>query len=773
MPQPLKTGLFAACLLSAPLVSFGETLKWVGGFEASITAATSWIVVDPNTYQPAGTVNKAPTTSDILIFDGAQTPTPVVQTVAGNQDFGQIRLINNAAVELVAPSNGNGEGIIRISNLANDDLVIPTGSSLTLRSTAATTNRYIVITLAAGATGTIGGAVSLNGNSNGSALPQRLLAATAGAIQVQNNGIITARNIIGYPFGTTGSIPTGNNNVNQDLATTAGSVVFNAGSTFEQLTGGYAFSNGASPVTVFNSGSTYIYSGTPSASTFSPTAQQYGNLQLLTGVTVTGSNMVILNDLTVTGVTANLNSLNTSIGGNVVINSNATPTAGVLNFIPASASNVTLNGTALQLVGGIGTGTGSGTLTFGGNARLVINNTSASGVTMLKAVTVPAGLTLTNGILTTLSTGTISNAITVPFNVNTNSDALLTGGSGTSFVNGPLTRSTNATASGQPNIVYPIGAIRGTTPVYRPLTFSPNQPTAGTYTAQQFEGAPVNRTFPASTDGSIKRVSRIRYFTLSSTSGTFNNGRITLTFGPDDQVDNANALRVAQSVGTTWVGLTGNTTFTAAAAPYATGSITTSQPFNTLGDFVLASTQLSQAPGNNPLPVNLISFTALRQSQNVFVKWATATEKNNAYFEVQRSIDSKNFTTVGRVNGQGTTATGTTYNFTDRKPLATTTYYRLRQVDTDGTETYSSVAAVAGTDKIEASFYPNPTNSQVTLPAVSGLVKYRIYTATGQNVATGQAAGGSVVDIQHVPMGVYFLELISADKHNVQRFVKQ
>jgi hypothetical protein len=173
------------------------------------------------------------------------------------------------------------------------------------------------------------------------------------------------------------------------------------------------------------------------------------------------------------------------------------------------------------------------------------------------------------------------------------------------------------------------------------------------------------------------------------------------------------------------------------------------------------------------LPVTLTSFLASRQSQNVYVKWATASEKDNAFFEVQRSTDGKAFMSIGQVTGNGTTAIGASYSFTDKNPLSVVSYYRLRQVDTDGTSSYSSVVAVSGSDKIEAAFYPNPSFSQVTLPVVNGMVKYRIYNATGQNVATGQAAGGSIVDIQHVPMGVYFLELISADKHNVQRFVKQ
>ncbi|QJX45895.1 T9SS type A sorting domain-containing protein [Hymenobacter taeanensis] len=749
--------------------SFAQTTyRWVGGVGNGSSAngwtvASNWLSVSPQ----AGLIRSTPAATDILIFDGLTSPTQAALVDFNNETIGQLRLINNVTLTLEAPSTGNGSGTLSINNpAAGDDFIISAGSTINYSSSASTTNRYITISLAPGSTGLIEGTVNLNGNTNGSPLAQRLIAASANAIQVQNNATIIAQNIIGHPFGTTASIPTGNNNTNSDVSSTAGSVVFNAGSTFQHLTGNDAFGTGTNPVAVFRNGSTYRYSG----GVFSSVGQQYGNLQLLAAATVAGSNMTILNDLTVTGVTANLNSLSTTIGGNVFVNSNATPTAGILNFTPASAANITFNGTSAQSVGGIGTGTGSGTLTFGPNARLVVNNTAGSntGVSLLKTVTV-AGLTLTSGILTTLS-----NGITVPFNVSTTSDALLTGGSATSFVNGPLTRSTNATTTGQPNIVYPIGAIRNnTTPVYRPLTFSPTQPSIGSYTAQQFEGAPASRAFPASTTNSIKRVSQIRYFTLSAGAGaTFNNARVTLSFGPDDRADNASALRIAQGNGAAWVSVEGNTTFTAPATPYATGSVVSTQPFSTLGDFVLAST-LSYAQGNNPLPVTLASFTASRQSQNVYVKWATATEKNNAYFEVQRSSDSKVFTSIGKVQGNGTTSMGAAYSFTDRSPLAATAYYRLRQVDTDGTESYSSVVAVAGTDKIEASFYPNPTNSQVTLPAVSGMVKYRIYNATGQNVATGQAVGGSTVDIQHVPMGVYFLELISSDKHNVQRFVKQ
>ncbi|MCA8831426.1 beta strand repeat-containing protein [Hymenobacter pini] len=760
----------------APLSSTGATLKWVGTAGALITASTSWVVVDPVSYQPTGAGNQAPTAADALVFDGAQTPTVSVQTTAADFNISQLFLINNVSASFIAPSNGNGDGtIILTNNISGDDLIVSAGSSLTLSSTASTTNRYTTLKLNTGATAAIAGTVTLTGNGNGSPLPQRLIAASSSAIQVQNGGSIVASNIIGYPFGTTGTIPTGNNNTNSDVASTAGSVVFNSGATFRQVTGGEPFGNGSTGIAVFNSGSTYIYSG----GTFSSVGQQYGNLQLLATATVAGTaNLTILNDLTVTGATVNLNVVGTgtmagtSIGGNVFINSNATPTAGTLNFAPASASNVIFNGTAAQSVGGIGTGSGSGTLTFGGNARLVINNTSGTttGVTLLKPLTVAAGLTLTNGVLTTLPVGGVSNALSVPYNVASSTDALVTGGSSSSFVSGPLTRSTSAAATGRPNIVYPVGSIRAGALVYRPVTFSPNQPSANTYTIQQIEGAPTNRTFPA--DNSIRRVSRIRYYTLTTGSGaTFNNATITLTFGPDDQVDNGNFLRIAQGVGTSWVNLSGNTSFTSTTPPYFSGSIQSSQPFSTGGDFVLASTQLSQAAGNNPLPVTLISFSAERRGQAVLVNWATAIEKNNASFEVLRSNDGKSFQVISRVKGQGTTNSSSTYTFIDNAALNGLTYYQLRQVDLDGTATLSSVVVVAA--ELQATFYPNPSNTSITLPAIDGGVEYQIYSVTGKAVASGKSAGNATVDVQSIPAGVYILELTSAGKRTVQRFVRQ
>ncbi|WP_165768221.1 T9SS type A sorting domain-containing protein [Hymenobacter amundsenii] len=147
---------------------------------------------------------------------------------------------------------------------------------------------------------------------------------------------------------------------------------------------------------------------------------------------------------------------------------------------------------------------------------------------------------------------------------------------------------------------------------------------------------------------------------------------------------------------------------------------------------------------------------------------------NNAYFEVQRSADGQSFVAIGKVQGSGTTSTGAKYSFSDTRSLTTMTYYRLRQVDLDGTEAFSAVATVAASSgKPVATFYPNPGNTSITLPNTPQMVQYRVYTTTGRTVLAGRAAGGTELDVQRVPAGLYFLELITDGHQNVQRFVRQ
>ncbi|MBT2557233.1 T9SS type A sorting domain-containing protein [Hymenobacter sp. ISL-91] len=178
--------------------------------------------------------------------------------------------------------------------------------------------------------------------------------------------------------------------------------------------------------------------------------------------------------------------------------------------------------------------------------------------------------------------------------------------------------------------------------------------------------------------------------------------------------------------------------------------------------------------GCRPLPVTLVSFTAQAHPSGVKLDWATATELNNDYFEVQRSANGQNFAPITKIAGSGTTSSGAKYSFIDTTPLAGSNYYRLRQVDRDGSEAFSAVAVVTGSQRPEALIYPNPGTTTITLPAGTGQpVDYRIYTATGRTVLTGRMAGGTSFDVQQIPAGLYLIEIVAAGQRHVQRFVRQ
>ena len=173
----------------------------------------------------------------------------------------------------------------------------------------------------------------------------------------------------------------------------------------------------------------------------------------------------------------------------------------------------------------------------------------------------------------------------------------------------------------------------------------------------------------------------------------------------------------------------------------------------------------------SPLPVELTRFDATIKGQSVNVSWATASEKNNDHFDVQRSATGDEFTTISTVKGQGNSSSAHEYTFTDGHPLAGQTYYRLRQVDIDGSSSYSPVVAVQRS--FVAAAYPNPTTGSITLPASSDPICYRVLNNMGQILLSGQGAGSEQLNISSIPRGTFFLELTSTTGSHTQRLLRE
>lgn len=122
-------------------------------------------------------------------------------------------------------------------------------------------------------------------------------------------------------------------------------------------------------------------------------------------------------------------------------------------------------------------------------------------------------------------------------------------------------------------------------------------------------------------------------------------------------------------------------------------------------------------PGDpdSALPVELLGFYADVFDGNVELRWSTASEINNDYFIIERSSDGKHFNPLGRINGSGTTNIMTNYTLTDEFPMNGLAYYRLKQVDYDGTTTYSEILAVNYSTSAQILLYPNPAKNYTNI----------------------------------------------------------
>ncbi|WP_165903585.1 LamG domain-containing protein [Hymenobacter gummosus] len=186
------------------------------------------------------------------------------------------------------------------------------------------------------------------------------------------------------------------------------------------------------------------------------------------------------------------------------------------------------------------------------------------------------------------------------------------------------------------------------------------------------------------------------------------------------------------------------------------------------GTVAFPVTSFSQAVigtfGSSPLPVELLSFTAAPVAGGVRLAWATAQEQHSAYFQVERSPDGQLFAAIGRVPAAGTSSSARAYALTDAQlpGRAGLLYYRLRQVDLDGTSSYSEVRAVAASGAgaaAQLTLLPNPTpGGQATLTGAAPGAAVLVLDLRGRRLlaATADAAGTARLQLPvHAPAGVY------------------
>lgn len=216
-----------------------------------------------------------------------------------------------------------------------------------------------------------------------------------------------------------------------------------------------------------------------------------------------------------------------------------------------------------------------------------------------------------------------------------------------------------------------------------------------------------------------------------------------------------------------------------------TGSIleqTEPGKFTGIVTFELPGGPLSCVYTEGTFPIELTKFSATKKGKEILISWETATELNNDYIAVERSNDGKTFKEIGRLLGAGTSYSTQTYHLADKAPLNGMNYYRLRQVDFDGTVSLSKVISTTfkQVDKGELLAYPTVLQNNQMLNVDLGegqnaLIQLEIFNMNGQFVRSYDvlAKGKVSVLISSLSSGMYIVKTngLEADL-NAKFFVK-
>jgi len=185
----------------------------------------------------------------------------------------------------------------------------------------------------------------------------------------------------------------------------------------------------------------------------------------------------------------------------------------------------------------------------------------------------------------------------------------------------------------------------------------------------------------------------------------------------------------------------------------------------------------------DPLPVELLSFTGKKEKETVDLTWETASELNNDYFILERSSDGRNFSELVTIQGLGTSEAANTYRFSDAKPFAGINYYRLIQVDNDGTkENAGGIVAVEFSTERNMTLFPNPMSGDLLYlnyaSLTSGALNIEVFDLTGKSVHAlnkDVLKGENTIELsfENLNSGLYYIQTTHNGEIRMERFVKK
>lgn len=431
----------------------------------------------------------------------------------------------------------------------------------------------------------------------------------------------------------------------------------------------------------------------------------------------------------------------------------------------ADGVTVTLaSGQILSIAGNIinnGSIVGDGTLAFTAGTPMIggsMSNITINGAapTLMSNATVTGTLTMTSGNMT------LSD-----YDLTISSGGTLSGGSSTSYF---ITKNTNIAggslirevANGAGQVVFPIGSNGS----YTPFTML-NLGRSASFGVRVFDGTYVNGTSGAA-HSSTKEINKT--WDVNALGSGFNT-TITIQWNlgeEDGSFDRTDMFISKNGSYGFWEVIASNIA--------ANGG----GPFQASASGVTSFSQIGGGSGDSPLPVTLTYFYGEKIDDYNALLWQTVTEQDNDYFEIQRADAELAFEAIGKVQGAGDSKEAIDYQFRDLNPASGINYYRLLQVDYDGTETYSEVIMLENTPKLSKwSLYPNPFIDALTMQfeePLSGALQISLYDINGKLINAPNHESLSqqfTLFFNQLRPGIYFLKVNYNHQTHTERIIKE
>ncbi|HYF70775.1 MAG TPA: T9SS type A sorting domain-containing protein [Ohtaekwangia sp.] len=391
----------------------------------------------------------------------------------------------------------------------------------------------------------------------------------------------------------------------------------------------------------------------------------------------------------------------------------------------------------------------------------------------------PSGWTTTNvGHTLTLNTNlSVSGTLNIQAagSLSITGNATITGGStinvyGTLYISGDATLNSNLR-------IYPGGKVivEGSTTVnssnYLTIGTNTNPPPYADFIVMEdlisvsSGDVTVNRNARVAVFGDVRGNGGGVIFTINNGGQVYVDGDIALTGGGGNHINNNNTTDPFGFYVNGNISNNGGGSSTDSNTADKDTMIDTNVPFYNW---------VANLP-NSPLPVALLYFNTTYLDGSVIVKWATATEMNSDYFNVQRSFDGLNFFDIGTIKASGFSSAKQEYVFKDEFAQLGRSYYRLKAVDIDGYTEYFNISAVEVEGKKEMSVYPNPVvNDELKVSfnfSIDGNAYATVVDISGTEVLSFQFNGASFQTPINLSAGVYFIKVQSGTSNFISRVV--